>query len=65
MPLKVQIPCPAHGAAEEIKLPKSYGTGGVRRRQGEKPCGQQTAILEIDVHLESGHVSALEFVRRL
>ena len=65
MPFKVQIPCPTHGAAEEIELPKSYGIGGARRLQCEKPCGQQTAILEIDVHLESGHVPALEFVRRL
>jgi hypothetical protein len=30
-----------------------------------KTCGQQTAILEIDVHLESGHVPALKFVRPL
>jgi hypothetical protein len=65
LPLKVQILCPAHGAAEEIELPRSYGTGGARRFQGEIPCGLQTAILEIDVHLESGHVSALKFVRTL
>jgi hypothetical protein len=63
--LKVQIPCPAHGATEELDLPKSYGTGGTRRFMGEVPCGLQSAILEIDVNLESGHVSALKYVRSL
>ena len=63
--MKIQILCPAHGATEELDLPKSYGTGGARRFQGETPCGAGTAILDIDVNLESGHVSSVRLARLL
>jgi hypothetical protein len=61
--VKVQILCPAHAGLEDIELPKSYGTGGSRRFQGEIPCAKGDAILEIDVNIESGHVGSVRYVR--
>ena len=63
--MKITILCPAHAVIEEIELPSSYGTGGGRRFQGEVPCGQQTAIVEIDANLESGHVGSVRYARAL
>jgi hypothetical protein len=61
--LKIEIVCPVHATLEKIDLSGSYGTGGARRFQGEVPCGQGSAILEVDVNLGSGHVSSVRFVR--